>query len=100
VLYLVPAYARTITFWRVLCWVHRFCLVQALNDLFEKIMHRDIKERDLLRLGAGERDLDTDSDFSKMGRVNATLLRRSQVLAEVDRLGRSLAVRGDAVPWW
>ena len=55
-------------------------------------MQRDIKERDLLRLGAGERELDTDSDFSKLGRVNATLARRLQVLGEVDRLGASLSV--------
>jgi intron-binding protein aquarius len=68
-------------------------VAQALNDLFEKIMQRDIKERDLLRLGAGERDLDTESDFSKIGRVNATLARRVEVLAEVDRLGVSLRVR-------
>lgn len=68
---------------------------QALNDLFEKIMNRDIRERDLVRLGQGERDLDTDSDFSKWGRVTATLELRMQALAEVDRLGASLAVPGD-----
>ena len=56
-------------------------------------MQRDIKERDLLRLGAGERELETESDFSKMGRVNATLARRVQVLTEVDRLGLSIKVR-------
>jgi hypothetical protein len=77
--------------WVCVC-VPRRC-PQALNDLFEKIMQRDIKERDLLRLGAGERELETESDFSKMGRVNATLARRVQVLTEVDRLGLSIKVR-------
>ena len=41
------------------------CLVvthsnHALNDLFEKIMERDIDERYLLRLGRGEESLHTD----------------------------------------
>jgi intron-binding protein aquarius len=58
-------------------------------------MNRDIRERDLVRLGQGERELDTDSDFSKWGRVSATLELRMQALAEVDRLGTSLAVAGD-----
>ncbi len=69
--------------------------LQALNDLFEKIMQRDIPERDLVRLGQGERDLDTDSDFSKWGRVSASLELRAAVLAEVDRLGASMGVPGD-----
>ena len=67
----------------------------ALNDLFEKIMQRDIKERHLLRLGAGEKSLDTDKDFSKWGRVNYALGRRVEVLAEVTRLAQSLGVPGD-----
>lgn len=58
-------------------------------------MQRDIQERDLVRLGSGERDLDTDSDFSKWGRVTASLELRMNVLAEVDRLGTSLRVTGD-----
>lgn len=58
-------------------------------------MQRDIQERDLVRLGAGERDLDTDSDFSKWGRVTASLELRMSVLAEVDRLGSSMSVTGD-----
>ena len=57
--------------------------LQALNDLFEKIMCRDIKEGDLVRLGQGERDLDTDADYSKWGRVSASLELRMKVLAEV-----------------
>lgn len=69
---------------------------QALNDLFEKIMERDIPERHLLRLGAGERELETEKDFSKAGRVNEALRRRLAVLAEVDRLAVSLGIPGDA----
>lgn len=40
-------------------------LVQALNQLFEKIMALDIDERHLLRLGHGEEELQTDKDFSR-----------------------------------
>ncbi|KAK4770601.1 hypothetical protein SAY87_031133 [Trapa incisa] len=38
---------------------------QALNDLFEKIMERDVPARYLLRLGQGEQELATDLDFSR-----------------------------------
>ena len=69
---------------------------QALNDLFEKIMHRDIESRHLLRLGAGVDDLKTDDDYSKWGRVNLTLSRRLELLAEVDRLAQSLELGADA----
>lgn len=33
---------------------------QALNQLFEKIMALDIQERHLLRMGFGEKELDTE----------------------------------------
>ena len=56
---------------------------QALNDLFEKLLQRDVPARYLLRLGMGEQDLLTTSDFSRVGRVNAMLARRIQLLAEV-----------------
>ena len=39
--------------------------------------------RYLLRLGMGEQDLATTSDFSRVGRVNAMLARRLELLAEV-----------------
>ncbi len=55
---------------------------QALNDLFEKILQRDVPARYLLRLGMGEQDLATTSDFSRVGRVNAMLARRLELLAE------------------
>lgn len=80
----------------------------ALNDLFEKIMQRDIAPRHLLRLGSGERELRETLDartsvtvganaveinnmFSKQGRVNWSLMRRLQLLAQVQRLGKSLS---------
>eukprot|EP01113_Clastostelium_recurvatum_P032039 TRINITY_DN4066_c0_g1_i3.p1 TRINITY_DN4066_c0_g1~~TRINITY_DN4066_c0_g1_i3.p1 ORF type:complete len:1486 (-),score=430.72 TRINITY_DN4066_c0_g1_i3:35-3970(-) len=68
---------------------------QALNQLFEKIMALDIDERHLLRLGHGETELETDKDFSKVGRVNYMLDLRLRNLAEVERLARSLNVPGD-----
>ncbi|CAE7875386.1 Aqr, partial [Symbiodinium sp. KB8] len=65
---------------------------QALNDIFSKIMQRDIDERFLLRLGIGERDLrqGTQKDFSKYGRVNHCLERRLQLLDIVEKLNTSL----------
>ncbi|KAF3958061.1 hypothetical protein CMV_016985 [Castanea mollissima] len=68
---------------------------QALNDLFEKIMQRDVPARYLLRLGQGEQELATDLDFSRQGRVNAMLVRRLELLAEVERLARSLQLPED-----
>lgn len=40
-------------------------IVQALNQLFEKIMALDIDERHLLRMGHGEEELETEKDFSR-----------------------------------
>ncbi|MCL7038418.1 hypothetical protein MKW94_005183, partial [Papaver nudicaule] len=68
---------------------------QALNDLFEKIMQRDVPARYLLRLGQGEQELATDLDFSRQGRVNAMLVRRLELLAEVERLAKSLQLPED-----
>lgn len=68
---------------------------QALNDLFEKIMERDVPARYLLRLGQGEQELATDLDFSRQGRVNAMLVRRLELLEEVERLARSLQLPED-----
>lgn len=65
---------------------------QALNDLFQKIVERDVPARYLLRLGMGEADLDTEEEFSRVGRVNAMLARRLELLAEVQRLAVSLKV--------
>ena len=61
-------------------------LPQALNDLFEKLLQRDIPSRYLLRLGMGEAELQTEDDFSRAGRVNTMLARRIELLAEVSRL--------------
>lgn len=45
--------------------------------------------RYLLRLGMGEQELATEMDFSRVGRVNAMLARRLQLLAEVQRHTRN-----------
>jgi intron-binding protein aquarius len=69
---------------------------QALNDIFEKIMQRDVPARYLLRLGQGEQELDTDQSMSRQGRVNAMLKRRLDLLTEVERLAKTLKVPEDA----
>eukprot|EP01117_Protostelium_nocturnum_P000116 TRINITY_DN1019_c0_g1_i4.p1 TRINITY_DN1019_c0_g1~~TRINITY_DN1019_c0_g1_i4.p1 ORF type:complete len:1386 (-),score=536.20 TRINITY_DN1019_c0_g1_i4:27-4184(-) len=68
---------------------------QALNQIFEKIMHLDIDERHLLRLGHGQESLETEKDFSKFGRVNHMLARRLDLLNSVDRLAKSLGILDD-----
>ena len=68
----------------------------ALNDLFEKIMERDIDERYLLRLGHGSEELTGDRDFSKFGRVNHMLQRRLDLLDKVAKLARSFGMPDDA----
>lgn len=47
---------------------------QALNQLFEKITALNIDERHLLRLGHGEEDLKTDTNYSKQGRVESFMV--------------------------
>jgi intron-binding protein aquarius len=64
----------------------------ALNDIFEKISKLDINERHLLRLGMGEKDLDLEKDFSKIGRVDFMLSRRLELLADVLQLANSIKV--------
>ena len=46
--------------------------LQALNQLFEKIMALDIEERHLLRLGHGEEALETEKDFSRFVQAGCT----------------------------
>jgi intron-binding protein aquarius len=46
-------------------------------------LERDVPARYLLRLGMGEQELATSLDFSRVGRVNAMLARRLELLAEV-----------------
>ena len=64
----------------------------ALNDLFEKLVARDVPAGRLLRLGAGEADLAAADDFSRGGRVDALLARRLELLAEAERVARCLGV--------
>uniref|UniRef100_A0A7S3R311 Intron-binding protein aquarius n=1 Tax=Dunaliella tertiolecta TaxID=3047 RepID=A0A7S3R311_DUNTE len=68
---------------------------QALNDLFQKIMERDVPARYLLRLGMGEQELETEQDFSRVGRVNAMLARRLELLAQVEKMARQFGVVED-----
>lgn len=67
---------------------------QALNQLFQKIIALDIDERHLLRLGHGEEELDTDSNYSKFGRVESFLDNRNSYLSEVMRLAASISAEG------
>ena len=67
---------------------------QALNQLFQKIIALDIDGRHLLRLGHGEESLDTDSSYSKYGRVESFLENRQGYLAEVNRLAASIGAEG------
>ena len=62
----------------------------ALNQIFEKIMALDIDERHLLRLGRGEKELETDKNMSRYGRVNYILAERQKLLGEVRRLAKTL----------
>ena len=56
-------------------------VLQALNQLFEKIMALDIDERHLLRLGHGEEELATDKDFSRwVCPVGVVIYRHSSTL--------------------
>ncbi|KAL6757285.1 hypothetical protein V8C86DRAFT_1695364 [Haematococcus lacustris] len=81
------------------CHAQRTLLIahsnQALNDLFQKIIERDVPARYLLRLGMGEQELDTEQDFSRVGRVNAMLARRLELLASVERMARQFGVVED-----
>lgn len=74
---------------------------QALNDLFAKLLSRDVPANLLLRLGAGEAELERSDDFSRAGRVDAALARRLELLAKVEKLARLLGVAaggaGDAL---
>jgi intron-binding protein aquarius len=67
---------------------------QALNQLFQKITRLDIDGRHLLRLGHGEEDLETDTNYGKHGRVESFLDNRAWYLAEVDRLAANLEAPG------
>ena len=71
----------------------------ALNDIFEKVVSRgDIDEKCLLRLGAGERDLQVESthDFTKTGRVAYCFQQRGILLEKVQQLSESLGLSGKA----
>ncbi|KAF3938345.1 hypothetical protein ABW19_dt0200195 [Dactylella cylindrospora] len=67
---------------------------QALNQLLQKITVKDIDERHLLRLGHGEDELQSSSNFSKYGRVENIVELRNKLLLEVDRLALSVEAPG------
>lgn len=67
---------------------------QALNQLFQKITALDIDERHLLRLGHGEEELETETSYSKTGRVESFLENGARYLAEVDRLAANFGAPG------
>jgi len=70
---------------------------QALNQLFEKLTNLHIDEAHLLRLGHGEKFLQTSNDFhfSRVGRVDFLLARRLELLGEVKRLAQSITIETD-----
>lgn len=71
----------------------------ALNDLFAKIVDRDVDPRYLVRLGSGAADLDLDAagdGFARLGRVEANLDRRLFLLDQVQRLASCLGAQQDA----
>jgi intron-binding protein aquarius len=71
----------------------------ALNDIFQKVMARgDVDQRYMVRLGSGEKSLQTDSsyDFTKIGRVAYSLERRGVLLEEVQRMSESFSISGKA----
>ena len=65
---------------------------QALNDIFQKLASKDIDVGEMIRLGQGERLLETEEEYDKLGRVNAMLERRMQLLNEIQELGESIGV--------
>lgn len=67
----------------------------GLNDLFEKLLKKDINQSHMLRLGKGEEELDTDDDFSKFGRVNYMLQRRLDLLEQVKHIASALGESTD-----
>lgn len=80
----------------------------ALNELFEKIIDRNIDPRHLLRLGSGESELRhsllddingnsggidaSSTEFSKQGRIKWSLTRRLHLLSQVQHLAQSIGI--------
>ncbi|GJQ15923.1 hypothetical protein GpartN1_g7714.t1 [Galdieria partita] len=67
----------------------------ALNDIFVKILQRDIDPKDILRLGHGEEELGLMDSFSREGRVNYMLQKRLDNLQQVKLLAESMLLPGD-----
>ncbi|KAL4580798.1 hypothetical protein LXL04_017004 [Taraxacum kok-saghyz] len=78
--------------------------VQILNVLYHncpsqrtliKLSTTSLKKSWRYQISQGEQELATDLDFSRQGRVNAMLVRRLELLSEVERLARSLQLPED-----
>ncbi len=65
---------------------------QALNDIFQKLSRKDINIGEMLRLGYGENLLETEEEYDKIGRVNAMLERRLELLQQIQMLSESLGM--------
>ncbi|KAJ2719311.1 hypothetical protein GGI07_005286 [Coemansia sp. Benny D115] len=65
---------------------------QALNQLFAKIIALDIEPRHLLRLGHGESELEADERYTKAGRIESFMERRSELLAMVESLAKAMDI--------
>ncbi|EPS36509.1 hypothetical protein H072_9940 [Dactylellina haptotyla CBS 200.50] len=68
---------------------------QALNQLFQKIVERNIDERHLLRLGYGEDDTHQFSpDSGRFGRIESLIDIRTKLLQNVEILAASVGAPG------
>lgn len=67
----------------------------SLNRIVERILELDIDAKHIARLGHGVENLKSEMNFSKYGRVAASLEKRLQLLSEVDRLSQSLNIPGE-----
>ena len=52
----------------------------ALNDLFMKIMQRDIDPRHLVRLGSGSKKLETERDFFCLGKCELFFITITRII--------------------
>ncbi|KAK9230444.1 hypothetical protein WN944_023414 [Citrus x changshan-huyou] len=75
---------------------HPTIMITTLT-MFNISSSRDVASRYLLRLGQGEQELATGIDFSREGQVNSMLVRRLELLSEVEKLARSLRLTEDVI---
>jgi intron-binding protein aquarius len=68
---------------------------QALNHLFEKLVHSDIDSKHLLRLGHGGDDLNDTEEWSNTGRINSFIQEQIRLLGIVAKLVESFELVTD-----